>query len=100
MGKKIAPGTHTRVPTSPQGDPTIETATDTGTTHTIDGVQYAFVWDATQGLYRCRIPPPPANPPGEWVFLEFDEGEGFDVWHAQPQGSEVWTATGRDYANG
>lgn len=97
MGKKLAPGTHTRVPQSPPGPPATETADANGTTHK----GYYFTWDPNQGLYRTRIPPPPATPPGEWVFLEFDEMEGYDEYTSYRQAHDpVWTETGRDYANG
>lgn len=98
MGTKLSPGTHTRVPTSPAGNPRIETVSPDGNETTHDGT--TFTWSGTQGVYRARIPPPPSDPPGEWVFLEFDEGEGFNVYTVTPMGSEVWTETGKDYANG
>jgi len=97
MSKKLTPGTHTRVPTSPAGDPRVESVGANGDTTTNDGV--LFTWDANQGVYRARVPPD-ADPPGEWVFIEFDEGEGFDVYTVTPLGSEVWTERGQDYANG
>lgn len=98
MGTKLSPGTHSRVPTSPAGDTRNETVGVDGDTTTHNGV--LFAWDQGLGCYKARIPPPPAQPPGEWNFLEFEEDEGFDVYTVTPQGSEIWTETGRDYFNG
>ena len=95
MGIKLANGTHTRVPVSPPGEPRLETADDNGTTHN----GHYFFWDGAQGLYKTRIPPPPADPPGEWVYLEFQPDEGYSEYQAHQYGSDIHTEAGKDYAN-
>lgn len=98
MGKKLANGHHTRVPVSPSGPPRNEYVWNDGDNMTHNG--YVFAWDSAQGLYKARIPPPPATPPGEWVYVEFEEDESYDTYEAQQTGTDVWTETGQDYANG
>lgn len=94
MGVKLTEGAHTRVPVSPPDEPRNEAAGPEGNWTTHKG--YTFNWDPDQGLYKCRIP----EPDGEWVFVEFAEGESYDEYSAHQSGSDLWTETGKDYANG
>lgn len=97
MGKKLADGAHTRQATSPPGEPHSEAAWSQGNYTSHKG--YTFTWDPGQLLYKARIPPN-ANPPSEFVYLEFTEAESYDEWTAHQYGSDLWTATGTDYFNG
>lgn len=92
MGLKLPAGSHTRTPTSPGGNSRQETADEYGTSH--NGVWYS--WDAQQGLYRARIPPPL----GPWMFLVFDAGDDYSLYEQVPEGTDVWVERGQDVWNG
>lgn len=96
MGAKLPAGTHTRTPTSPAGPSRLETADANGTTNA--GVYFA--WNAGTGRYQARIPPPPATPPGEWAYLEFDTAEHYTLSQTTNLGQVVPVEVGHNAYNG
>lgn len=96
MGAKLPAGQHTRQATSPHGDPYQAEATDAGTWHMVGGVMVWFLWDAAQGVYRSRVPPPN----GPWHFLEFDPEENVMLYVMGLDGQSSPIEHGRDQWHG
>jgi hypothetical protein len=94
MGAKLPAGVHSRQRTVPYGEPRVETATDSGTTH--DGVWFA--WNAATGRYQARIPPN-STPPGEWSYLDFD-ASGYTGYQTNDEGTVYQSERGTNVWNG
>lgn len=95
---KAAPGTHTMSPTSPTGDSRMATVSEDGNSLTDQGIVYAY--NPELDRYQARVPPPPANPPGLWHFITFNEGQEYNVYEMTDQGHTNPTEIGHDYPNG
>lgn len=95
---KAQPGTHTFVPQSPMGPPRTVEVSEDGNTLTDNGVPHHY--SAEHDRYQQRIPPPPAEPPGEWHFIIISASQGYRTYQMMDSGATLPEEYGVDVWNG